>query len=71
MKHCGQPDHINPHWDCPHCVKQGGTGFFMLKGGGWTPKGEIYHGDLPPHDEVAAKRKEEGRVTLRSSEQDS
>ena len=70
MKTCGLPTHKDPWMSCPTCLVDSNYGF-RLKGTGWTPKGEIYHGDLPPHDEVQAKRKEEGRVSLRSSEQDS
>ena len=71
MKHCGHTDHVDPYWDCPHCTRQGGTGFFILKGGGWTPRFNITTDDLPRHDEVIARKREMGLKTIRASEEDS
>jgi len=31
-----------------------------FKGTGWTGKSSLWVGDLPPHEEVAARRKEQG-----------
>jgi len=69
MKHCGHADHVNPYWDCEHCQENPGGPLVIFKGTGWTPK-TLTHDRLPPHDEVQQKRREQGRVTLRSSEQD-
>ena len=71
MKHCGKPGHVNPYWDCVHCSAKRGVYQFHLRGPGWTPKFGIWHGDLPPHDEVIARKREQGIKTLRSSEEDS
>ncbi|KKL18040.1 hypothetical protein LCGC14_2479520 [marine sediment metagenome] len=71
MKHCGHADHVNPYWNCRHCFVQASAYTFQLKGTGWTPRFNITTDDLPRHDEVIARKREQGLQTLRTSDQDS
>lgn len=58
-KTCGRKDHREPWMECPYCRATSHYGFH-LKGDGWTPKGSVSVGDLPPYDEVRDKKREEG-----------
>ena len=71
MKHCGHTDHVDPYWDCEHCSADPSAYTFQLKGDGWTPRFNITTDDLPRHDEVIARKREQGLQTLRTSDQDS
>ena len=68
--HADANTHTHRHSYCRACAKPGAY-TFQLRGPGWTPRFGIYHGDLPPHDEVIARKREQGIKTLRTSEVDS
>lgn len=60
-KTCGHPDHMEPWYTCPHCRA---TSHYSFEVNGGTPKFHREVGDLPPHDEVSAQKREQGCKTI-------